>query len=170
MYQHFMESPIGRLRIVEHNGEIMEISRCNEEKEHVTADGKIIKMEETFKEAATYKTPILEKAEQQLNEYFSGKRKQFDLAVKMYGTHFYRTVWKSISSIPYGKTWSYSEIARSVGRPDASRAVGLACHYNPILIVIPCHRVVYSNGEPGESLAGTELRKQLLELEMKYAD
>ncbi len=97
-------------------------------------------------QAAERSTPLLERAAAQLDEYFAGTRRDFDLPLAPRGTGFQREVWAVLRSIPFGATWSYAEVARRVGRPRAVRAVGAANGQNPIAIVIPCHRVVGSDG------------------------
>lgn len=97
-------------------------------------------------EAVERSTPLLERAGAQLDEYFAGARRDFDLPLAPRGTDFQRQVWSALRSIPFGATWSYAEVARRIGRPEAVRAVGAANGRNPIGIVIPCHRVVGSDG------------------------
>jgi methylated-DNA-[protein]-cysteine S-methyltransferase len=92
------------------------------------------------------KSPILARAAKQLAEYFAGKRNRFELALAPEGTAFQRRVWDALLEIPLGATRSYGEIAQRIGRPAASRAVGAANGRNPIAIIIPCHRVIGSNG------------------------
>lgn len=92
-------------------------------------------------------TPLIKKAYKELTEYFNGKRKSFDLPLLMEGTEFQKRVWNALLTIPYGKTCSYLEIAQKIGSPKACRAVGLANHNNPIIIIVPCHRVIGKNGK-----------------------
>ena len=101
----------------------------------------------------------------QLDEYFAGKRRVFDLPLRPHGTAFQRLVWDALLSIPYGETMSYGQIARLVGNPKACRAVGMANNRNPISIIIPCHRVIGSNGALVGYGGGLELKTRLLELE-----
>ncbi|MCW2744896.1 MAG: ogt [Mycobacterium sp.] len=82
----------------------------------------------------------------QLQAYFAGELRTFDLPLDMLGTPFQRRVWEALRTIPYGETWSYAELARAVGSPGASRAVGLANGRNPVGIIVPCHRVIGANG------------------------
>lgn len=91
-------------------------------------------------------TPIIKQAAKQLDEYFNQKRKSFDLPLKIEGTDFQKKVWKALQKIPYGKTSSYGELAKTIGSPKASRAVGMANNKNPISIIIPCHRVIGADG------------------------
>jgi len=109
-------------------------------------------------------SPILKKAELQINEYFSGKRKVFALPMSMEGTDFQLKVWNYMKGIPYGKTISYSQIAKDIGHEKAFRAIGTACGSNPIPIIIPCHRVLGTSGLGGY-LGGLEMKKKILALE-----
>lgn len=102
----------------------------------------------------------------ELMEYLQGKRKIFDLPVRMQGTEFQIKVWKELQKIPYGTTISYGELARRVGNEKACRAVGGANNKNKILIVIPCHRVIGANGSLVGFAGGIELKQYLLKLEM----
>ncbi len=110
-------------------------------------------------------TALLERASRQLEEYFAGKRKQFDLPLSLRGTEFQRQVWAALRDIPYGETRSYGQIAQAVGRPKAVRAVGMANHRNPISIIVPCHRVVGADGSLTGYGGGLENKKFLLALE-----
>lgn len=114
--------------------------------------------------------PLLQRAVQQLEEYFSGQRMKFDLPLLLHGTEFQRTVWEELLRIPYGSTRSYGAIAACIGSPKAARAVGMACNRNPIAIVVPCHRVVGSNGTLTGYAGGLSRKQFLLELEEKTAD
>lgn len=101
----------------------------------------------------------------QLKEYFAGKLTRFDLPLKPEGTEFQLKVWRTLCAIPYGKTWSYGELARRIGKPSASRAVGAANGQNPIPIIVPCHRVIGANGSLTGFGGGLKIKQQLLELE-----
>jgi methylated-DNA-[protein]-cysteine S-methyltransferase len=101
----------------------------------------------------------------QLRSYFKGKLKEFDLALAPEGTRFQLDVWQRLCEIPYGETMSYVDLARRVGNPNASRAVGLANGSNPIPIVIPCHRVIGSNGKLTGYGGGLPIKEKLLALE-----
>lgn len=115
-------------------------------------------------------TELTRKAAGQLREYFAGKREKFDLPLAPVGTPFQQRVWNALMEIPYGQTRSYGEIARTVGNPKASRAVGMANNRNPVAIVIPCHRVIGSNGKLTGYAGGLELKDALLHLERAHAD
>ena len=105
---------------------------------------------------------------QELTEYFSGKRMLFDLPLNPAGTVFQKHVWEQLQLIPYGKTRSYGDIAKAVGNPNAARAVGRANNRNPIMIIIPCHRVIGADGALVGYGGGIEVKKFLLELEAAH--
>jgi methylated-DNA-[protein]-cysteine S-methyltransferase len=109
--------------------------------------------------------PVLIAAEQQLAEYFAGGRKAFDLPLDFRGTDFQKQVWAALLTIPFGETRSYAEIARTIGRPTACRAVGAANGRNPISIVAPCHRVIGANGALTGFAGGLKAKEYLLGLE-----
>lgn len=102
----------------------------------------------------------------ELEEYFEGKRKIFTVPCVMEGTEFQKKVWTALTEIPYGETRSYKEIAVQTGNPKACRAVGMANHRNPIAIIVPCHRVVGSNGKLTGYAGGIDAKEKLLELEI----
>ena len=110
-------------------------------------------------------TPALDVAAAQLAEYFAGKRRQFDLPLAPRGTGFQQVVWRALAQIPFGATQSYGELARSIGRPSASRAVGAANGRNPISIVVPCHRVIAGSGALTGYAGGVAAKQWLLEHE-----
>lgn len=109
--------------------------------------------------------PLLRETARQLGEYFAGERRTFDLPLDFHGTDFQKQVWRALLAIPFGETRSYADIARSVGRPAAVRAVGAANGRNPISIVAPCHRVIGSNGALTGFAGGIEAKRHLLALE-----
>jgi methylated-DNA-[protein]-cysteine S-methyltransferase len=109
--------------------------------------------------------PVLVRAGQQMQEYATGERKDFDLPVRLEGTEFQKKVWSALAAIPYGETRSYHEVAQAIGRPGASRAVGQANHNNPVAPIIPCHRVVTSSGALGGYGGGVDLKRAMLEQE-----
>jgi methylated-DNA-[protein]-cysteine S-methyltransferase len=148
-----VETPIGRLLIAGDDAVIRVISFPNrtEAAEDWIARG----------------TPVLERAAKQLREYFAGKRAEFDLPLAPEGTAFQQSVWKQLCEIPYGSTISYGELARRVGNSKASRAVGAANGQNPIPIVIPCHRVIGSNGKLTGFGGGLPIKERLLALEAR---
>ena len=109
--------------------------------------------------------PVLLEAERQLNDYFAGKLRKFSLKFHFHGTDFQREVWQALTTIPFGETRSYAQIAKQIGRPKAVRAVGAANGRNPISIMVPCHRVVGSNGTLTGFAGGLEAKQFLLSLE-----
>jgi len=104
-------------------------------------------------------------AARQLEAYFSGKLKSFEIKISPEGTEFQKSVWKALCEIPYGETRNYKDIARSIGNPKAYRAVGLANNRNPIAIIVPCHRVIGSNGKLTGYACGLDVKEFLLRLE-----
>ena len=110
-------------------------------------------------------SPILSECVRQLSEYFDGSRKSFDLPVRQQGTDFQQNVWKSLTDIPFGKTVSYGYIAEKTGNPKAVRAVGAANGKNRVWIIVPCHRVIGSDGSLTGYAGGLERKKWLLEHE-----
>lgn len=109
--------------------------------------------------------PLLQRAEQQLREYFAGQRRSFDLPLAPQGSPFQRRVWQSLATIGYGETLSYGQLAARLGSPAASRAVGAANGRNPLPIVVPCHRVIGTNGALTGFGGGLPTKQYLLELE-----
>jgi methylated-DNA-[protein]-cysteine S-methyltransferase len=107
-------------------------------------------------------SPLLEEAARQLSQWFSGERREFDLALDLRGTEFQRSVWKQLQAIPRGQQRSYGQIANTIGKPGAARAVGSACGANPIILIIPCHRVLAADGSLGGFSAGLDLKRRLL--------
>ena len=101
----------------------------------------------------------------EIAEFLSGRRREFTVPLDLKGTRFQLQVWEALLRIPYGETRSYGEIARAVGRPKAARAVGMANHWNPVAIVVPCHRVVASDGSLGGYAGGLAMKSSLLCLE-----
>lgn len=111
--------------------------------------------------------PVLAEAERQLQGYFAGERKRFDVPLDFRGTDFQKRVWAALLTIPFGETRSYGEIARQIGRPGASRAVGAANGRNPISIIAPCHRVIGSNGSLTGFAGGLAAKELLLGMERR---
>lgn len=110
-------------------------------------------------------TPLIRKAREQLDEYFEGNRQTFDLPISLEGTVFQQQVWNALMEIPYGETRSYKDIAVAIGNPKAVRAVGMANNKNKIPVIIPCHRVIGSNGSLVGYAGGLDVKAQLLALE-----
>lgn len=152
-----MESPIGTLFIVQENGKIAAIYLSEED---FYQSEKAINMKENEDHS------VLKSAKQQLEEYFFRKRKEFDLPLLEEGTDFQLAVWNELKAIPYGETRSYKDIAISIGKEKAVRAVGQANKANKIPIIIPCHRVIGKNKElTGYAGNQIDLKEKLLILE-----
>lgn len=143
--------PPGRLCLTEEDGALVSIQWTTEADETTGAP-----------------SPLLREAAAQLTDYIRGKRRHFDLPLHPAGTPFQQQVWAALLRIPYGETRSYARIAADIGRPKAVRAVGGACHRNPIGIVIPCHRVVGSDGSLTGYAGGTDIKRFLLQTEQTY--
>ena len=148
------QSPIGILRIEEENGAIVGLHRIQDPAE---ADTQAV--------AQKASTTLLQQAVRELQEYFAGGRRTFDLPVALEGTPFRKKVWAKLRAIPYGETISYGELARRIGNPKAVRAVGGANHHNPVMIIVPCHRVIGADGSLVGFGAGLDAKRYLLELE-----
>ena len=123
-----------------------------------------LKVAETCSKISLRKDYFAEVAKQ-LDEYFAGKRTKFELNISPKGTEFQKKVWAELLKIPYGETKSYQEIAEAIGKPNAQRAVGSACNKNPILFIIPCHRVISKSGKPMGFVCGIGRKEHLLGLE-----
>ncbi|KAA9130213.1 methylated-DNA--[protein]-cysteine S-methyltransferase [Marinihelvus fidelis] len=145
-----MNSPIGPLQLVADNGHLVEIRFPGQHLEAAPGQPG---------------DPALAAARSQLEEYFAGQRRQFDLPLAASGTAFQQQVWRALAAIPYGQLRSYRDIALSIGRARAVRAVGAANGRNPLPIVVPCHRVVGADGSLTGFAGGLETKRQLLELE-----
>lgn len=150
----YLDSPVGPLLIAGDGESIRQISFPREG--HATRPSPDW--------SAAPSGPVLEAA-RQLRAYFDGRRSDFDLPIAPEGTGFQLSVWKRLQDIPYGQTISYGELARRVGNPKASRAVGAANRANPIPIVIPCHRVIGANGKLTGFGGGLPVKDALLRLE-----
>lgn len=114
---------------------------------------------------AERETPVLRETKRQLDAYFAGRLREFDVPVHLAGTPFRLRVWEELRKIPYGQVISYTELARRIGQPNAVRAVGGANHHNPIAIIVPCHRVIAADGSLCGYGGGLDLKRALLELE-----
>ena len=150
----YLETPIGTLLIVGDDAAVHRIT--------FPQGGRAASPEPEWQES---QRGSVGEAMRQLREYFAGNRATFDLPLAPKGTAFQRSVWRQLQEIPYGETISYGELARRVGNPKASRAVGSANGANPIPIVIPCHRVINKNGRLGGYGGGLWRKQFLLKLE-----
>jgi methylated-DNA-[protein]-cysteine S-methyltransferase len=154
----FYEYPVGMIGIAENTGSpqegglICRVFFCTEKKR------------EGF---TVNETPLIKKAAAQLAEYFEGRRKTFDLPLALRGTAFQVSVWKALQDIPAGETRSYKDVAALLGNPKACRAVGMANNRNPIAIIIPCHRVIGSDGNLTGYAGGLSVKRYLLDLEKR---
>ena len=161
------KSPIGILKITETDGKITGLYP------HRYEDGCICGVNTEPKEQEQYDaecnhelhSKLLQEACRQLDEYFQGQRKTFELPINYAGTPFQEKVWRELQNIPYGETRSYEDIAVKIGSPKAVRAVGQANNRNPILLIIPCHRVIHKNGDISGFACGIETKKYLLDME-----
>lgn len=144
-----VKTPIGNLKIVEENERLIEIDYTDE-------------LEKSTK------NEFLIKVQRQLDEYFFGKRKAFDIEIELNGTEFQQKVWKELLKIPYGETRSYKDIANLIQNEKAVRAVGNASNKNKIPIIIPCHRVIGSNGKLVGYDGGLDIKEKLLKFEQLF--
>lgn len=148
--QYQYQTDLGMLYIVQEDDAIAEVG--------ILQPNQIIPYEKK-------ETSLIQTAYQQLKEYFQGERQTFQLPLAPKGTPFQQKVWKTLQTIPYGETWSYLQMAKAIGNPKACRAVGMANHRNPIGIIIPCHRVIGSNGDLVGYASGLDMKRYLLNLE-----
>lgn len=150
----FYESPIGTLCIEANETSIVKLYFCETSE---TVDTSCL-------------TPIFRETMQQLDEYFSGIRTSFTVPILQQGTPFQLSVWNALQNIPYATTYTYQEIACTLGKPAAVRAVGASNKRNAIAIIVPCHRVIGKNGKMVGYASGVWRKEWLLQHEMKYAD
>jgi len=150
-----IDSPVGKLKLVASDKGLAGVLWEREDAPRVALRGL----------AADEQHPVLLEAERQLGEYFAGKRKTFSVALDMQGTRFQKEVWQALLAIPFGETRSYGELAKRLGNPRATRAVGAANGRNPISIIVPCHRVIGSTGKLTGFGGGLENKAHLLSLE-----
>ncbi len=152
-YFTYHQSPIGRLLLAGKE-------KCLEHL-HFSSGSKARGPDECWVEAAEAFAGVA----RQLAEYFAGRRREFEVALQPAGTPFQLAVWEELCRIPYGETTSYGQLDKRLGRPDASRAVGMANGSNPIAIIQPCHRVIGASGKLTGFGGGLDLKQALLELE-----
>ena len=151
-YIKYFKSPVGILKITASDSSILSLTYTDEK--DIENNGK--------------ENKIIKDVIQQLEEYFRGERKKFDIKYEFSGTEFQKKVWKSLEQIPYGETCSYKYIASDIGNEKASRAVGNANNKNHLSIIVPCHRVIGANQKLIGYAGGLEKKSILLELEKKY--
>jgi methylated-DNA-[protein]-cysteine S-methyltransferase len=154
-----ISSPVGRLKLVASERGLAAILWENDDPERV-------RLEPLVEDPSD---PILIETERQMASYFAGKLKAFDVPLDFKGTAFQKSVWAALLTIPFGETRSYGDIARQIGRPTASRAVGAANGKNPISIIAPCHRVIGSTGALTGLAGGLATKERLLGLERARA-
>ena len=155
LFYKYLDSPVGRLKLVASEIGLAAVLWENDKPRRVP----LTDLTEDNNQS------MLLEAERQLKQYFEGKRETFSIPLDMRGTAFQKDVWRALQAIPFGKTLSYGGIAHQLGRPTASRAVGAANGRNPICIVVPCHRVIGSNGKLTGFAGGLEVKANLLERE-----
>ncbi len=155
---YLYDTRLGKVLLTEGEAGITGLSLLGECKD--TSLDEVLQQDYQIKE-----TDLIKEAAKQLREYLDGVRKQFDIKLSANGTLFQKKVWDALRAIPYGETRSYKEIARAVGNEKAARAVGMANHNNPILCIIPCHRVIGANGDLVGFGAGLNVKEKLLNLE-----
>jgi len=151
----YLASPVGQLKLVANAQALVAVLWENE-------NPKRVRLAELLEEA---QHPVLLETARQLNEYFAGQRRQFDLPLDFEGTDFQQKVWQALLSIPFGETRSYKQIAEQIGNPKAVRAVGAANGKNPISIIAPCHRVIGASGKLVGFAGGLENKDILLKIE-----
>jgi methylated-DNA-[protein]-cysteine S-methyltransferase len=154
-YYTFFESPLGKMLLTANAEALTGL--------HFAGEKYYPGVREDWRESAEHEP--LARARQQLNEYFVGNRTRFDIALAPEGTAFQRTVWHALTSVPFGETRSYGEIAAKIGEPKASRAVGAANGRNPISIIVPCHRIIGASGDLTGYAGGLQRKQALLALE-----
>lgn len=150
-----MKSPIGELKLVASDTGLVAILWENDSPRRVRLDEMV----------EDGQHPVLVETERQLKEYFAGKRKTFSVALDMRGTRFQRDVWEALLAIPFGETRSYGQLAKQLGNPRATRAVGAANGRNPVSIIVPCHRVIGASGKLTGFAGGLDAKAHLLGLE-----
>jgi methylated-DNA-[protein]-cysteine S-methyltransferase len=153
-----MPSPVGELKLVANDEGLLAVLWENDDPKRVLFDA-------ALQESPRH--PVLQETERQLQAYFAGKLEAFTLKLAFRGTEFQRKVWQALTTIPFGETRSYGQIAAQIGHPAAVRAVGAANGRNPISIVAPCHRVIGANGKLTGFAGGLMAKAFLLRLEAK---
>ena len=150
-----IESPIGKLKLVASDKGLVATLWENDRPRRV-------RLSELVEDQLD---PVLVETERQIGEYFAGKRKAFSIPLDMRGTRFQKDVWEALLAIPFGETRSYGQLAKQLGNPAATRAVGAANGRNPVSIIVPCHRVIGSSGELTGFAGGLDVKAYLLSLE-----
>lgn len=161
-----METPIGALRIIASKEAVLCVEQAGRESLDAGKEAGEIPADRILSDDASGE--LVNDCKAQLNEYFAGKRNHFDLPLSPEGTDFQKNVWAHLRDIPYGETRTYGELAAMTGNRKASRAVGMANHVNPILILVPCHRVIGADGSLTGYAAGIAAKKFLLQMEKEH--
>lgn len=147
IYKQYYKSPLGLIEIISNDYSITSVQFINKKSKNILTN------------------KIINKCIKQLKEYFAGKRKYFTVPIILAGTTFQKRVWQTLLTIPYGSTCSYQDIAKTIGKPNAARAVGNANNKNKIAIIIPCHRVINKSKKIGGYAAGTKYKIWLINKE-----
>ncbi len=147
-YYYEYDTELGLMSIIEEKNKIIELS-----------------INKTIKDAQKVETNLINQTYKEIQEYLNGKRIKFDIPILIRGTEFQKKVWKKLISVPYGEVVSYKFIATQLGNPNSSRAVGNACNKNPLLIIVPCHRILGSDKSLKGFAAGIGIKEKLLKLE-----
>lgn len=146
------EFPFGFLKIVYRENVLLSLKKADKKRDYGV------------------KTEFSDRVYIEIMEYLNGERTSFDFLYELEGTEFQNKVWKELTRIPYGETRTYKEIAIAIGNKNASRAVGMANNKNPLMIVVPCHRVIGSNGKLVGYAGGMDMKKELLDLEQRVKE
>ncbi len=149
-YYYEYDTELGLMSIIEEKNKIIELS-----------------INKTIKDAQKVETILINQTYKEIQEYLNGKRIKFDIPILIRGTEFQKKVWKKLISVPYGEVVSYKFIATQLGNPNSSRAVGNACNKNPLLIIVPCHRILGSDKALKGFAAGIGIKEKLLNLEAR---
>lgn len=157
LFSKTINSPVGKLKVVASEKGLVAVLWENDNPRRVPLGGS----------RESEHDPILNETERQLTEYFAGRRNSFSLPLDMRGTRFQKAVWKALRGIPFGETRSYGQLARELGNPRATRAVGAANGRNPLCIIVPCHRVIGADGQLTGFAGGLNTKTHLLKLEQR---
>jgi len=152
-----IDSPVGKLKLIASDEGLVAVLWENDNPRRV-------RLSESFENECH---PNLVEAERQLSEYFAGRRNNFSVPLDMRGTRFQKDVWEELLTIPFGETRSYGQLAKHLGNPRAARAVGAATGRNPLSIIVPCHRVIGSDGQLTGFAGGLSAKTHLLKLEQR---
>lgn len=164
-YHRLLETPLGTLRLISDGKALSAIEFQHQHQNQAQNQAQNQSQSQTQGAIATNAEQLLDQAAKQLSEYFGGRRRLFELPLCATGTTFQHSVWQALQAIPYGEVRSYRDIAISLGKDNAVRAVGAANGRNPLPIIVPCHRVIGSNGSLTGFAGGLKAKKLLLELE-----